>query len=748
MRKTSIKIFFITLSFISLNVFAQKDNKERKADKLFNQYSFYSAIELYKKVDSLSLSGQRNLAMSYKNTNQIKSSVETFDNIVSSAGAQSEDYFNYSSVLRLSGDYKKSEIWMSEFKKVSPNDKRAISYENEESKLPNMLKDEGRYRITHLNINTSYQEFGPAYYKDRIVFASTREGVKTIERRYNWNNMPFLDLYMADRSNDQLQNPQALNKPLNKKFHEGPASFNSDGNYMAFTRNNYEDKSKDGKIKLKIFFSSLNKQGEWDKEESFKLNNSEYSVGHPCLSGDGKTMYFSSDMPGGVGGVDVYRIEKKQDGSWGDPINLGTSINTEANEMFPYYREELGVIFFASNGHLGLGGLDVFVSPINGDGKFTKVLNAGAPLNTRFDDFGLIVNENMSKGYFSSNREGGSGDDDIYYFELLKPFSFGKTITGVAKDKNGNVLSGVLVSLTDASGDIFQTATTSKDGKYKFSVDPDKEFKLKGSLSEYLDGNNTANTKSTQDEVVSYLIMEKDPGLSLYALVTDKKTGLPLEGVKITLIDNQTSKQTNFLTPASGDLRQLLFDKKVNDKGSFNIVMERQGYFTKTLMYETTFHKPGQYDIHAKLDLSMDVEVKDLSEMIQINPINFDLNKFNIRADAATELNKIIDVMNKYPNLVVELGSHTDCRATEKYNESLSDKRAKASANYIKAKVTNPERIYGKGYGESKLLNNCGCEGNVKSDCSEEEHAKNRRTEFKVISTGNDKLKVVTGSNQ
>ncbi|MEZ4891386.1 MAG: OmpA family protein, partial [Crocinitomicaceae bacterium] len=207
-----------------------------------------------------------------------------------------------------------------------------------------------------------------------------------------------------------------------------------------------------------------------------------------------------------------------------------------------------------------------------------------------------------------------------------------------------------------------------------------------------------------------------------------------------------SDKSKKIITPESGDFREALFGKKLNDRGSYNLILKKEGYFTKTVTYNTVFDRPGQYDVHGVLDLALDPEVKDLRELVQINPINFDLNKYNIRPDAAKELDKIVEVMNKYPNMVVELGSHTDCRATKQYNMKLSDNRAKASAAYIKARITNPERIYGKGYGESRLLNDCECEGNVKSDCSEEEHAANRRTEFKVISTGDDKLKVVNTS--
>lgn len=734
-------IFVLSL-FIPMLMWAQKSPKEVKGDKYYDRFSFNTAIDKYTNAESLTTDGKRKLAISYKNTNQIEASKKAFETFINEPEATAEDVFNYASVLRLNGDYEQSVIWLDKFKNMAPSDIRAVEYKKQSAKLSDLQKDEGRYKIVNLDVNTASQDFGTSYYNEKVVFASTREGVKSIKRSYNWNNLPYLDLFVSERNGEQLENPVQLNKKLNNKMHEGPASFNKDGSVMAFTRNNYENKSSDGSIKLQIFFISKNENGKWLPEESFRLNNKEYSVGHPCLSKDGKTMYFASDMPGGFGGVDIYRIVKNTDGTWAEPRNLGASVNTESNELFPFYQEEQGILFFASNGHIGLGGLDIFVANDLGEGDFLKIINAGFPLNGMGDDFALILDETMKKGYFSSNRAGGKGDDDIYAFDLLMPFKFGKVIIGTAKDTEGNIVANTKVNLFDAAGKVLQTVTTAEDGKYQFNVEADKEFKLNGAKETYFDGRNTASTKIKEDEVIADLILEKDPGLSLYALVTDKKTGKILAGVKLTVLDNLTNQKVELVTPETGDYLRPLKDKKLNDRGSYNFTLEKEGYFTKTVTYNQLFSKPGKYDVHTILDLSLDPEVKDLSEMVKINPINFDLNKFNIRPDAATELDKIVEVMNKYPGMIVELGSHTDCRASIKYNESLSDKRAKASAAYIKKKISTPERIFGKGYGESRLLNDCACEGEVKSTCSEEEHTLNRRTEFKVVSTGNDKVKV------
>lgn len=741
-------LFFATALIFSVNINAQKSAKEIKGDKFFERYSFTKAIEKYIEVKELTNEGKKRLAESYKNTNQYAESKSAYEKFITSSDATAEDVFNYASILRLKGNYEESIQWLNKFKDMAPEDKRAISYVNNAEQLENLHVDEGRYKITHLDVNTESQDFGTAYYKDKIVFATTREGTKSIKRKYNWNDMPFLNLYVSEREGDQLNEPEQLNKSLNNKLHDGPASFNEAGNQMVFTRNDPKMKGEDGTIRLQMFFTEKDEKDKWLKEVPFKLNNPDYSVGHPWMSKDGDVMYFASDMPGGIGGVDIYRITKNSDGTWGEAVNLGEPINTEGDEMFPFYQEDQGILFFASNGHIGLGGLDIYIAPDIGEGDFIKILNAGAPMNTRFDDFSLIVDENMKKGYFTSNREGGKGDDDIYAFQLLKPFNIGKQIIGTALDKEGNILASTIVNLYDENGQIINTVETSEDGKYKFSVDADLEFKLTGTKEDYLDGEKNVSTKTSDYEIIADVILEKDPGLTLYALVTDKKTGSPLEGVRMIIKDNETGVVEEFITQNSGDYRKILQDKKVNDKGSFDFTLKKEGYFSKTQTYEETFDKPGQYDVHIKLDFTMDPLVTDLSQMVQINEIYFDFNKYKIRTEAAVELNKIVEIMNKYPEMVIELGSHTDCRGTKSYNMKLSDKRAKASAEYIKERISNPDRIYGKGYGESKLLNDCACEGNKLSTCSEEEHDVNRRTEFKVISTGSDEIRVkTTGHN-
>ncbi len=744
MKKRNILVGLF-LTGLSLGLTAQA-GKIKKADNYYKGYSYEKSLEKYSEISDKTPEMYREIAESYFKTGQYNEAEENYAELLATEGKTAEDIYNYAQVLKINKKYALATQKLEEYQKMVASDTRAKEALKNKTYYKTLQKDVGRFKIDTLSVNTKQEDLGPSFYKDKIVFASSREGVKAIRRKWNWNGLPFLNVYVADKGEDmQLSNAKQFKKSFNKKYHEGPASFNADGTYMMFTRNNYSGKSSDEVVKLQLFSSEINEDEKWSKPVGVHFNSDEYSVGHASLTADGKTMYFASDMPGGKGGVDIYKVARNEDGTWGKPVNMGEKINTEGNEMFPFIHEN-GMLFFSSNGKAGLGGLDVFVAQIKEDKTIGKVENVGAPLNTNRDDFSFILDKSMKKGYFSSNREGGKGDDDIYSFELLKPFTFGKTIKGVAKSKKGEILANTNVSLYDAAGKVIESVTTGEDGSYSFNVDADKKFKLDGTKPKCFTGDNTADTHTDEDVVYADVILEKDPGLSLLAIVTDKKTSQPLEGVKMTITDNLTGKVVEYTTPSTGDYRRPLVDKKLNDRGSYNIVLEKDGYFSKTVTYNTEFTKPGIYDVHAKLDLGLDPEVKDLSELVQINPINFDYNKYYIRDDAQVELNKIVEVMNKYPGMVVELGAHTDCRGSMRYNEKLSDRRAKASAAYIKTKISNPERIYGKGYGETRLLNGCACEGKKKSTCSEDEHDKNRRTEFKVMETGNDKVKVTNTS--
>jgi outer membrane protein OmpA-like peptidoglycan-associated protein len=749
MKKLVFIAAIFSFSFVSL---AQEGGKVKKADKAYEMFSYDIAIEKYSEVDQTSMDVKRKQALSYWRTHNSLAAEPLFREIVTTDGHIATDIYCYAAVLRENKKYKESEEWMSKYAEMNVTDSRGKMYAKEKGSFERLLKENSSFTIRNLDINSEQQDFAAAFYKDQVVFASSREGTKSVRRKWNWNRLPFLDVYVADKNEDfSLVNPAILRGKINKKFHEGPVAFNKEGDFMIFTRNNYDGKSSQGVVRLQMFSSKL-VGGKWEKPKALPFNHNEYSVGHATISADGKWLYFASNMPGGIGGVDIYRVEIKEDGSYGKAINLGEGLNTEGDEMFPFIHAGSEMLFFSSNGRVGIGGQDIFLAQIKEDLSIGKILNLGAPINGNSDDFSLVLNDTQTKGYFSSNREGGKGSDDIYSFDLSKPFTFGTLIKGVARDKKGELLAQTTVTLFDLLSGEEIKVLTEEDGSYEFIVEPNKTFNLRGQKPKYFDGTNAVDTDTEDDVIIVNLELEKDPRLSLLALVTDKQSGAPLDGVKMTIIDNMTGEKEVVYTPSSGDHLKPLMDKKLNDHGSYNIELEKNGYLGKTVTYNTLFDKEGKYEVHNALDLTLDpIKVgADLSKIIDINPIYFDLNKFFIRTDAAIELDKIVKVMNENPTMVIELGSHTDSRGSDASNESLSSKRAKASAQYIKERITNPDRIYGKGFGESvpnvidlssdggaqkQVLTEAFINSFMKSDKKKFDlyHQMNRRTEFIII---------------
>jgi outer membrane protein OmpA-like peptidoglycan-associated protein len=554
-----------------------------------------------------------------------------------------------------------------------------------------------------------------------------------------------LDVYKSNvDSQKELDNISILNKDINTRFHEGPLCFSPDGKYVYYTRNNIskgkQRKDKKGIQNLQLFRATIDSLGNWKNEETLPFNSKDFSVGHPTISSDGRMLYFVSDMPGGFGGADLYKSLINTDGSFGNAENMGALFNTEGQEMFPWINSK-GELFFASNGHIGLGGLDVFVMSLDKNGGFEKLINVGKPVNSQNDDFAFTMNKDNVTGYFSSNRTEGKGDDDIYSYVLTKPFQKQLIVQGIVKDETtGEILLGATVKLINSKGEVISTVMADNSGSFLFDIEPGEEYIIAVSgVEKYNDNQRSVSTKNLDAETTELdgnIALSKEVNLSLYCLVTDSKSALPLEEVKITITNNDDQNEfINRLTTKTGDTEKELLDKKVNDQLSYTIRLEKPGYLSKVVTFNYTILQMGRINVHETLDLTMDkIDIGlDLTSIIDINPIYFDLGKYTIRADAAIELNKIVKVMNENPAMEIELRSHTDCRSSYAFNEKLSDNRAKASAAYIKSRITNPERIYGKGYGEYKLKVDCPCEGAVKSTCSEDEHQKNRRTEFVII---------------
>jgi outer membrane protein OmpA-like peptidoglycan-associated protein len=747
---TTKNILYTLIFSILCSVSFAQTGKLKKADSFFYKLSYAYAAEIYtdllgSKVDSPELKSK--LAQCFYQMGDMKNAELYFSQMIDTKEATKEDYFLYAQSLKQNAKYRESDLWMKRFHTSTQTDLRGQSYMNNPSYIAEIEKQGEHFTIKNLIVNTLSSDFGayPSPVNSDVYFVSSRNSQVAVQNEWSWNSREFLDLYKAQALSDlELTNEVRISKKTNTRFHEGPLCFAPDGKTVYFTRNNVSNgiavRDEEGIQNLKLYKATVTQDGQWVEEVELPFNSRDYSVGHPSISADGKTLYFASDMPGGFGGADIYKVAMNADGSFGSLQNMGKSVNTEGQEMFPWISTE-GNLFFSSNGHIGLGGLDIFVLLAAKNGDFGKLINVGIPVNGQNDDFAFSMNKDARTGYFASNRTGGKGDDDIFSYVLIKPFMRQLIVDGIVKDETtGQILSGAPVQLIDANGTVIGTTFSDKQGQYIFDLEPEMKYTIRvANVPDYFDNSiavSTMQLEPTTESVNGDVFLEKDPGLSLYCLVSDKSSGLQLNGVTVKITDSASEKSIlTATTQESGDVRSGLKENKIGDKLSYTIVLSKEGYLEKTINFAYTITSPGQINIHELLDIAMtklDVG-QDLATMIEIKPILFDLNKFNIRKDAALELEKIIKVMNQYPTMVIELGSHTDCRGSIASNTTLSDKRAKASAEYIKARITNPERIYGKGYGESKLKVDCPCEGTVKSTCSEDEHQKNRRTEFIII---------------
>jgi len=502
LKKLSTFIFLLTISLVQ----AQNDKMEKGNDK-YKSLAFIEAQQIYLKLAEDGYASAEILAKlgdTYYFNDDLTKAHEWYEKLFTSyeEDVKSEYFFRYAQSLKLVNKYSESDRLMAKFNTLKGFDIRSKMYSDESNYLEMIELQSGRFEIENTtNINTVTSDFGPAFYMSnkQVVFATARDTGSLIRQRHTWNKQSFLQLYTADvDESGMLSNPKRMSNEINTKYHESTPAFTADGMTMYFTRNNYDNgvygKDKEGTNKLKIF-RSYKKNGKWTLPVSLPFNSDEYSVAHPALSSDEKKLYFSSDMPGSVGFdmdvkltmSDIWEIDILAEGTFSEPRNL-KNINTPGRETFPFVSSS-NVLYFASSGHQGLGGLDVFSSSINSDGCAGEVINMGKPINTPYDDFSFIVNDDTKIGYFSSNRPGGTGNDDMYRCiqleDLRKPCEV--LLTGTVTDKNtGEPMKGATVMVTDANSTVkLEEQETSENGTYVFKLECDKPYLLRVEKEDY-----------------------------------------------------------------------------------------------------------------------------------------------------------------------------------------------------------------------------------------------------------------------
>ena len=646
--KNKVIIFITFLSILASASYAQKGTV-KKGNKEYDKFAYIDATKTYERIADKGYKSAdlfQKLGNAYYFNSNLEKAAKWYGELFAmNEEVAPEYYYRYAQSLKSIGQYAKADEMMKLFNSKSSEDLRGKIFNDKQNYMDVIKANSGRYDIKDAGINSAYSDYGSAYAGKKLIFTSSRDTGNFAQRKHKWSNQYFTNMYSADVTpkqgkelvEDTLSTPEKFAKNINSKFHEATPVFTKDGKTMYFTRNNFNNgkKGKDANriTLLKVYKATLI-DSTWQKAEELPFNSDSYSVAHPTLSADEKTMYFASDMPGTHGQSDLWKVKINDDGSFGTPENLGVTINTEGKESFPIITDE-NELYFATDGHPGLGGLDIFMAKKNDDGSFREPINIGAPANSPQDDFAYLIDTKTKKGFLTSNRDGGKGYDDIYKFLETRKLICEQVLSGI---------------------------------------------------------------------------------------VTDLQTGEILANTKVTLFDDKFNK-----------IKEVISD----DKGFYTFDVEcGKAYFVRAEkeLYETKEQKITIPTLTGKTDLPIQLDKKvkavvvgdDLAKAFGIKIIYFDLDKWNIRPDAALELEKILDVMKQYPDMKIDVRSHTDSRQTFKYNEKLSDRRAKSTMSWLVKNGIDSSRLTGKGYGETQLVNKCA--DGVK--CSEEEHQANRRSEF------------------
>ena len=494
--KHKVKFLIITLiAFCGIAI--GQERLIQKGNEKFESYSFSPAIDIYKKVlekGYVSADLLRKLGNSYYYNADYKDAAGIYKQLVSdySSDVTAEDYFKYAQALKSIGEYDTSKSIMNKFIEETKKDGRASAFTEDRDFMSEIEENSGRYTLGSFEYNSPYSEFAPSFYKEGLIFASDRDTGNFARYRHTWNAKDFLDLYEVNADSSSIANVKKLGENVNTRYHESTSVVTKDGKTMYFTRNNSEKRKtvKDDKgiVRLKILRAQMNEEGIWGEIEELPFNSDSYSVANPALSPDEKTLYFASDMPGALGASDLFMVSINQDGTFGTPENLGPNINTEARETFPFVTNG-EILYFSSDGHPGLGGLDVFATKIIRQDFSGKVLNVGEPVNGQSDDFTFIFNEELKTGYFASNREEGLGYDDIYSFTETKPLTFDclQKVTGTVRDKISNeVLVGATVKVIDENNVELLSTITDSDGNYNLELDCHKGNFVRALMEGYI----------------------------------------------------------------------------------------------------------------------------------------------------------------------------------------------------------------------------------------------------------------------
>jgi outer membrane protein OmpA-like peptidoglycan-associated protein len=771
----------------------------QRANHAMQDLDYMSAIVLY--LQTLEHDEQPeavfNLAECYRKINDTENAELWYARAVALPSAKAQHRLLYGMMLQANGKCTEAKHWFEQYLLENPDDARGqflLKACDQEQLL--LQKGKDIYTVHNLPFNSNLDDFSPLVLGDALIFASDRDRGTIIKRTSLWTGNPFSELYRVDFSPGDKKNPAEFryerpvkySSTLNTRFHEASVAVSPDKQTIYFTRNSFADgktgRSDDGLVKLKVFEARWDAaDGDWDAVRSLPFNNDEYHSAHPCLSPDGQMLYFSSNRPGGYGGMDIYASARAQSGNWGPPQNLGPVVNTEGNEIFPFFAAN-NRLYFASNGHIGLGGLDIFYSTPQGDiENWSMPVNLGAPVNSTRDDFGICFGGDQSWGFFTSDRQGSVGRDDIYGFtKNAVPVEIYVYDAQTLKPIAGATLTQPQLGLA---------MTTGTDGKAAFDMRPGDCADFDFEKRQYESARHKGCTTNASPDVITRfdVALQKQANYALQGIVFDMTDGLPAAGVQMNLLNDCGKPSKTITTGPDGRYkfkleRNCCYTVQAEQRGFISAVSE--AYCTQNLAEKTNLRanlslqpfrdgegfivgrpepgkaapaggKPRYNDISglyenadgslANFFLADGMEVREgvlIADGVANNPekvawkrgsegflinLYYDFNVVDFRPESLQELEKLRQTLLANPSLQVEIASHTDARGTADYNLELSQRRADAVVQWLSTQGIGRERLIGRGYGETKPVNHC----DDAQPCSEEEYQLNRRTEFRIL---------------
>lgn len=697
--------------------------KHRMAERYAAVFDFTNMAKVYEDIvagKKAVPADYRQLAFAYKKLGDHANAANTYKKLIDLGNPAPDDLLAYANQLRAQGKYDESQAVYATYAGLAPEDEWVKAYVRNGDFFERLQRDSTKDAVRRLPINSPQADLAPAIMNDLLLFSSARgEGIGG-KSKYKWDREPFLNIYSALLKGETATDPMVMRKDLNSRFHDGSASFDSTRQRLYITRDNYYygklQKAADGEVKLGIYYSDITKgefgQPEWGALVPFIHNDPEHNVGQPSISPDGKRMYFVSDRPGGRGGTDIWYCDDVQ-GEWGEPRNIGSMVNTPGSEMYPFITAD-STLYFSSTGHPGLGGHDIFSVRLTAAGP-GRVFNLGYPMNTAYNDHGLVLLADDSTGFFASDRPGGMGSDDIYGCTVHPPRI---RIQGIVVDKLSQAaLDGALLDVRDANGQFIEAKVELLEGgRFTIELPYSERYTLTATRNGYRQGTTLVN--SLDDDLDNVVVQMEKYDYGAEGIVRHGETKAPLDSALVQLMAADGSLVEEMLTGPEGHYQFAL-----QGESDYRIMVDRAGFFKQSARISTK----GKTNtvIHTDFNLFP----LQVDQVVRLDNIYYDLAKWNIRPDAAVELDKLVQTLNDNPAVKIELSSHTDCRGNDAYNMSLSEKRAKSAVDYLIKQGIAKDRLTAKGYGETKPVETCEC-----SKCTEEQHQANRRTEFKVLS--------------